>query len=222
MDLRAHLAEHWPLFGLAVRTPRLELRYPDDADLVALSLVATDIVEPGGFQPFGTPWHEGSDKIVRQRVLQHNWQRRADLTPEDWHLNLVTVVEDEVVGVQGIFCVGPFRVSRTVSSGSWLSRARQGGGIGTEMRAAILHLAFAGLGAERAETGAMEGNESSLGVTRKLGYQPNGDRVHVDGDERRRELRFAMDRAHWESRRRDDIEIVGLEPCLPLFGLSEP
>jgi RimJ/RimL family protein N-acetyltransferase len=89
------------------------------------------------------------------------------------------------------------------------------------MRQAILHLAFAGLGAERAETGAMEGNESSLAVTRKLGYRPNGDAVNVDGDDRRRELRFVLDRAAWEAHRRDDIDVVGVGPCLPLFGLGE-
>ena len=160
--------------------------------------------------------------MVRQRVLQHNWLRRADWTPQAWHLNLVTVVDGEVLGMQGMFSVGPFAVSRTVSSGSWLHRGHQGRGIGTEMRQAILHLAFAGLGADRAETGAMEGNESSLGVTRKLGYRPNGDAVNVDGDDRRRELRFVMGRADWESRRRDDIEVIGLEPCLPLFGLGTP
>ncbi len=30
-----------------------------------------------------------------------------------------------------------------------------------------------------------------------------------------------MERADWENGRRDDIELVGLEACLPLFGLSE-
>jgi RimJ/RimL family protein N-acetyltransferase len=221
MDLRAQLQDAWPLFGLVVRTPRLELRYPDDLDLAALAGMATDIQEPGGLQPFSFAWHHGSAEQVRRRVVQHNWLRRADWTAEAWHLNLVTVVDGEIVGTQGMFSVGRFAVSRTVMSGSWINRSHQGRGIGTEMRAAMLHLAFAGLGAERAETGAMEGNESSLGVTRKLGYRPNGDLVNLDGDERRRELRFVLDRGDWEPQRRDDIELVGLEPCLPLFGLGE-
>ena len=222
MDLRAHLAEHWPLFGLSVRTPRLELRYPDDADLVALSLQATDIQEPGGLQPFSFAWHHGADDEVQQRFLQYHWARRGDWSPTTWNLNLATVVDGEVVGTQGVHPTHPFAVTRTFTTGSWLGRPHQRKGIGTEMRQAILHLAFAGLGALRAETGAIEGNEPSLGVTRKLGYRPNGDAVNADGDERRIELKFAMDRTDWEARRRNDIEIVGLEPCLPLFGLSEP
>ncbi len=130
------------------------------------------------------------------------------------------MVDGQVVGTQGLWTTS-YPVSRTVLSGSWLGRAHQGQGIGTEMRAAILHLAFAGLGADRADTGAFEDNEASLAVTRKLGYRPNGDALVVDGERRDRELLFAMDRAGWEDIRRDDIEIVGLEPCLPLFGLSE-
>jgi hypothetical protein len=31
--------------------------------------------------------------------------------------------------------------------------------------------------------------------------------------------RFRMTRARWLERRRDDIRIDGLEPCLPLLGL---
>ena len=222
MDLRAQLAEHWPLFGLAVRTPRLELRYPDDEDLVALSVQATDIQEPGGLQPFSFAWHHGPEDEVRQRLLQYHWARRGDWSPTAWNLGLVTVVDGEVVGTQGVHPIHPYPATRTVATGSWLNRAHQRRGIGTEMRQAVLHLAFAGLGAVRAETGAIEGNAASLAVTTKLGYRANGDGINVDGDERRRELRFVMDRADWEPHRRDDVELVGLEPCLPLFGLSAP
>jgi RimJ/RimL family protein N-acetyltransferase len=222
MEQRAHLAEHWPLFGLSIRTPRLELRYPDDEDLIALSVAATDIQEPGGVQPFSIAWHLGPEDEVRTRFLQHHWARRGDWAPDTWNLTLAAVVDGEVVGVQALHPVHPFTVSRTLASGSWLTRAFQGRGVGTEMRHAILHLAFEGLGAVRAETGAIEGNAPSLAVTEKLGYRPNGDGVNVDGDTRRRELRFVMDRADWETRRRDDIEVIGLEPCLPLFGLGSP
>ena len=42
------------------------------------------------------------------------------------------------------------------------------------MRIATLHLGFLGLDALEASTGAFEDNLASLGVTRKLGYEPNG------------------------------------------------
>ena len=33
-----------------------------------------------------------------------------------------------------------------------------------------------------------------------------------------REVRYALDRSRWEGRRRDDIELVGLDACRELFG----
>jgi RimJ/RimL family protein N-acetyltransferase len=219
MEQRERLAEWWPLFGLSIRTPRLELRYPDDDDLLVLARLTEDIHDPG-LRRFSVGWHEVPSPQRERNLLQYHWGRRGDWSADAWRLELVTVVDGQVVGTQGVWG-NAYRVSRTVMTGSWLGRAHQGQGIGTEMRAAVLHLAFAGLAADRADTGAFEDNEPSLAVTRKLGYRPNGDALVVDKERRDRELLFTMDRAGWEPIRRDDIEIVGLEPCLPLFGLSE-
>lgn len=219
MDERAELARHWPLFGLSVRTPRLELRYPTDTDLLALADRTGDVHAPDTM-PFLTPWTRRPDGERERGTLQWHWGQRGSWTPESWRLDLVTFVDGDVVGSQGIMAEG-FAVCRGVESGSWLVRSRQGQGIGTEMRLAILHLAFDGLGAARAATGAFDDNPSSLAVTRRLGYTANGERWHDREGSAVRELLFSMDRAHFASLRRDDIEIVGLEPCLPLFGLGE-
>ena len=42
------------------------------------------------------------------------------------------------------------------------------------MRAAILHLVFAGLGARVAYSGAWHDNERSMRVSRSFGYEENG------------------------------------------------
>jgi len=65
----------------------------------------------------------------------------------------------------------------TASTGSWLGAAYQGRGLGTEMRAAVLTYAFEHLGATAARSGALGGNEQSLGVSRKLGYRVVGSRM---------------------------------------------
>jgi RimJ/RimL family protein N-acetyltransferase len=64
-----------------------------------------------------------------------------------------------------------------VETGSWLGRDFQGRGLGTEMRAAVLTLAFEHLGARVARSGAIAGNPQSLGVSRKLGYSVAGSRM---------------------------------------------
>ena len=221
MDDRAALARIWPFFGLEVRTPRLVLRYPTDADLVVLAGLTGDIHDPD-FLPFHLPWSLAPEAERERRSLQFHWRGRGQLTADDWQLPFVTVVEGEVVGTQDVLATG-FATRRTVESGSWLHRPRQGQGLGREMRAAMLQLAFEGLGAERAESGAYEGNAASLAVTRSLGYRSNGDAVRDDGGRGwRRELRFVLDRATWEQRRRDDIELVGVQPCLELLGAGPP
>lgn len=220
MDDRTDLARMWPLFGLSVRTPGLELRYPSDADLVALAALSGDIHDPD-FLPFSGTWSLLPDGEREQGVLQYHWSRRGDWSPTKWRLELVVVVDGEVVGTQGALA-DDFAITRTLTTGSWLGRAHQGAGIGSEMRAAVLHLAFNGLGAERAQTEAVEDNGPSIGVTTKLGYQPNGDQVDAINGRRTRLLRYVLDRTGWEAMRRTDIELVGLGACLPLFGLGTP
>jgi RimJ/RimL family protein N-acetyltransferase len=220
MDDRAALARLWPLFGLSVRTPRLELRYPTDVELMALADLSDAIHDPD-FLPFSGTWSLLPGGERERAVLQYHWGRRGDWSPSKWRLELVALVDGEVVGTQGAMA-DDFPITRTLTTGSWLGRGHQGKGIGSEMRAAILHLVFAGLGALRAETGAVDGNEPSLGVTRKLGYRPNGDHIDATNGVRTRLVSFVLDRTDWEASQRDDIEVAGLEACLSLFGLGAP
>ena len=89
------------------------------------------------------------------------------------------------------------------------------------MRTAILHLAFIGLEARRAETGAYEGNVASLGVTAAARLRTQRRRrVRARCGEPQVEKKFKMDRAAFERIRRDDITIENLEPCLAMFGIG--
>ncbi len=108
---------------------------------------------------------------------------------------------------------------RTVETGSWLGRQHQGQGLGKEMRAAILHLAFDGLGAIEALSGAFHDNRASLATSKSLGYVENGDRLMLRRNKPDRIIDLKLDRATWASQRRDDIEIDGLEACLEMFGV---
>jgi hypothetical protein len=85
------------------------------------------------------------------------------------------------------------------------------------MRQAILHLAFAGLGAEEALSGAFFDNAPSLATSRSVGYQTNGEVLAARRDGSARLVNLRIDRPTWEGRRRDDIEIIGLDGCLDMF-----
>ena len=209
----------WPLFDLRVVTPRLELRFPDDSDVQEVACLADGGIHDDSYMPFSVPWTRETGVALRRGTLQWSWRSRAEWTPDKWSFNPVVVVNDRIVGVQGLMA-DEFGVTRSVNTGSWLGRAHQGQGIGTEMRAAILHLAFEGLGAEEALTAARHDNHASMGVTTKLGYRPNGEEYASFGGEKVRLVRYRMTRAEWETRRRDDISIEGLEACLELFGAA--
>jgi RimJ/RimL family protein N-acetyltransferase len=213
------LEREWPLFGLRVETPRLTLSYPTDADLGVLSALASKGIHDPAVMPFDIPWTDAAPEILPRNSLQFWWSLRAEWKPTKWHLEFVVREGTIVVGVQGLFATD-FAVTRQVASGSWLGKAYQGRGIGKEMRAAILHLAFAGLSAQRATSGAFENNAASLGVSRALGYVDNGDDIRAPRGTPMRQIRLLLKREVWERNRRQDIRIQGLDPCLPMFGLD--
>ncbi|WBB77888.1 GNAT family N-acetyltransferase [Micromonospora sp. WMMD882] len=167
------LIDRWPLLGLRVRTSRLELRLPTEGELAELADVAAGGVHEPDRRPLLVPWTDAPPADRARDVVQRHWRRRGNWTPEYWTLELVVFAQGRPVGLQEVQG-REFRVRREVSTGSWLGLAHQGQGIGTEMRAAALHLAFAGLGAEHATTASFVDNPAPLAVSRKLGYQPDG------------------------------------------------
>jgi RimJ/RimL family protein N-acetyltransferase len=207
MDLSA-------LFGLRLRTPRLELRLPAGPELEELRRVALQGVHPPEFMPFAIAW---TDEPELGTFLEYHEMRRREWTPDAWGLELGVWLGGEPAGVQAVTSKD-FSNTRRVDTGSWLGQRFQGRGIGTEMRTAVLELAFRGLGADVARSGAIDGNAASLRVSEKLGYRvvgrssssPRGVAVpHTDVELRRDDWRPPF-----------PVEIAGLEPCLRLFGAA--
>jgi RimJ/RimL family protein N-acetyltransferase len=169
--------------------------------------------------PFSLPWTDQPSPQLERGALQYVWRSRAEWTPERWALVLAVARDGQLVGVQEVSATD-FVSLRSVETGSWLGRPFQGAGTGKEMRAAVLHLAFAGLGAARAVSGAWHDNPASIGVSRSLGYADNGGDTKLRRGVPDRQVRFVLDRTAWERTRRPDIVIEGLDPCLELFGLD--
>ncbi|GAA2755192.1 GNAT family N-acetyltransferase [Actinopolymorpha rutila] len=213
------LADHFPLVGLRLTTPRLELRLPTPEELADLADVAAAGIHDPAVMPFLVPWTDRPLADVARSVILHHWLRLGGWTPQAWSLNLTVFREGQVVGLQTIGA-SDLAVTRTVSTGSWLGRTHQGKGIGTEMRAAVLDLAFTGLGAEEAVSGAFDHNVTSYGVSRKLGYVDDGTKRHAVGGKLAVERRLRLTRADWERHRKIPVTIEGLTPCLPLLGAS--
>ena len=209
---------YWPLFDLQLRTPRLELRLPTDDDLVELAALAARGIHDPAAMPFEHPWTDLPPGELERGLFQWNWRGRSEWTPDDWRVTLAVFSDGAVVGAQDVGA-REFARRRAVVTGSWLGRAHQGQGIGKEMRAAVLHLAFAGLEAEWAESAAFLDNPASIAVSRGVGYDDNGLGVEVRRGAPALQQRFLMSRARWHSNRRDEITIEGLDRCRSMFGV---
>lgn len=215
------LTDVWPLFGLVLLTPRLELRVPSLEQLAALAELADSGVHDPAAMPFLVPWTDLPPGPRGRSVLQYQWSRWGALTPQRWVLELAVLEGGEPVGIQGMSAT-EFAVTREVHTGSRLGHRHQHRGIGTEMRAAVLHLAFAGLGADWAVSSAATDNPASIGVSRKLGYADDGIGVASVRGQRRFERRFRIDRGTWAARQTVQVRIEGLEPCRELLGAVSP
>lgn len=220
MGTRERLAAMLPQFGLCIRGEGIELRVPDDDDLIALAEVAVGGIHDPDFMPFNNAWTDAPPDEVGRSVIVHGWAARTKLAPEQWTLPLVVVVAGAVVGVQDVRAER-FGIQRTVSTGSWLGQRFQNRGIGTAMRAAVLHLAFEGLGALDAESDSRAGNVASARVSAKLGYRPDGIVIRCVRNERVVMDCWRLTREQWRERSRPPFEIIGLEPCLSALGATD-
>lgn len=127
----------YPPLNLEVRTPRLTLAGATDELLERLVPIVRAGVADAAPWPFDDPMSLYADSPDREwRWLRGIWAGRA------------RVDDGEAIGMQNLKG-SDFSKFGTVSSFSWLAPGQRGRGIGTEMRAAVLHLAFAGLGRAR-------------------------------------------------------------------------
>jgi RimJ/RimL family protein N-acetyltransferase len=167
--------------------------------------------------PFLIPWTDRAAEpgFVEEFVAYH-LRARAEWAPECWELLLGVWADGNLAGVQGLEA-SDFAATGEAKTGSWLGRAFQGRGFGTEMRAAVLGLLFDGLEGKTATSGAIEGNVASARVSEKLGYAKAGESVVSPRGTPVREQQYRLESSSW--RPPFPIGITGLGPCLPLFGL---
>lgn len=205
----------WPLFDLRLRCRGVELRPLREADLPYLASVLPGDV---GHDPALELFPGLTDAENERRIfLQSYWRSVGTWSPSSWTLHFTVRHQDRPVGVQTLEG-DRFPQLRTVDSASWLVPGARGRGVGVAMRMAVLGLAFDHLGAVAAITSATTENKASLGVSRSLGYQENGTGLVLEtaGVAELRHLRLTKDLWAYG----DQVEVSGIEPCRPWFGLG--
>lgn len=115
------ISPYWPLSGLRLRTPRLELHWPTLRDLDALAGLAAEGVHDPDLQPFTVAWTDATPAERSRSVLQYHWRQWAAWEPSDWTLDLVVDHGGVIVGTQGL-SGRDFAIRREVSTGSWIGQ----------------------------------------------------------------------------------------------------
>jgi RimJ/RimL family protein N-acetyltransferase len=215
--------KNYPLLDVRVSTPALELRMATDDlldELAELVRAGKTHAEP---PPYDDPmsFYEPDPDVRVARWLRSIWRRRGEVGPDAWRLYFVVMVDGRPVGEQTLTGV-TFAALGTVTTFSWLSTDERGRGLGHEMRAAVLQLAFGGLGAKEASSDAFVDNHGSIAISRGLGYEPNGFEWATRQGEPALLQRWRLTRAAWEHRRRSDIELHHVDACHALLPLSDP
>jgi RimJ/RimL family protein N-acetyltransferase len=202
------LARLWPASAVRARAGDLELRWIDDDLLVQLADLAGRGIHSPDAMPFEHPWTRGTADEVARSVVTYQWGLRTQVSPQAFVLEFAVLHDGVPVGVQGL-TAKDWTVLRSVQSGSWLGQEHQGRGIGTRMRALVLHLAFAGFGAMEATSGAFADNVASNAVSRRIGYEFDGvDRVAREGAAVAHN-RYRMTRERWESLLDEHATLLG-------------
>ncbi|GAA2804516.1 GNAT family N-acetyltransferase [Kribbella solani] len=213
--------DSYPLFKVRVSTPVLSLHAATDELLDRLSGVVRAGKMHAEPSPYDDPisFYEPDPDLRVAKWLRSMWRGRGTVEAEKWRLYFVVMVDGEPIGMQDVWGV-EFATFGTVTSFSWLSSDHRGRGYGQEMRTAMLHLAFEGLGAKEATSDAFVDNQGSNAISRNLGYEPNGADWATRQGEPVLLNRWRLTRSTWEKHRRDDIQLHNIEAChafLPLI-----
>ena len=206
------------MFDIRLSTSDLELRHVTEADLGALAAILPDDAE----QDPSLTSYPTLDPVQNRGVKLHQdyWRARGNWRPESWALSFGVFRDGDLIGHQGLEG-DDFATLRTVDSSSFLITAARGQGLGKQMRAAVLALAFGALDARFAVTSAWSDNHASLGVSRALGYVDNGFAVHRRGDVAGEMTYLRLTRERWmETGWAKRVTVTGVDECFPFLGLG--
>ncbi|MGN6197431.1 GNAT family N-acetyltransferase [Humibacter sp.] len=202
------LVSLWPAAGVRAHAGNLELRWIDDGLALELARLAARGVHDPERMPFNFPWTRGSAEEVSRNVLTYHWSNRANVGPAKLALEYAVLVDGVVVGSQGA-SGSEWPILRSVETGSWLGLEHHGRGIGTRMRALMLHLLFDGLEAAEVTSTAFDDNPASNAVSLKTGYEPGGAVRIVREGVAATQIRYRMTRQRWDEVRDRNAGYLG-------------
>lgn len=210
----------YPPLAVEVSTPLLTLRGATDdllSELAPLVRAGEALAEP---LPYDDPMslYEEDPEVRVHRWLQGVWRGRGTVGADFWRLCFVVVHDGRAIGMQDL--IGQrFNHFGSATTFSWLAASARGRGLGQEMRAAALHLAFEGFDALQAESEAFMDNRGSNRISETSGYEANGTAWATRRGSAALMQRWRLRREDWLPRRRGDVALQGIPQCRDALGI---
>lgn len=207
----------FPPFDIRLTCKNLTLRLARDEELEEIARSSRGRILPAGSSFL--PWVSAPSPDYERGFMAHHWDARAQMGPDAWRLHFGVFLEGArgPVGFQSLNATR-FPLLHSVRTGSWLLMDHQSRGIGTLMRAMVLELAFREFGATEAATSAAMDNEASFGVSRRLGYELNGQRLVGVNDVAVEAQEFRLLASDWTPR--PEVLISGIAETKQMLGLA--
>lgn len=214
--------QYWPQAGLSIGVGHMRLCWATDEILCQLAEVAAEGEQPPQEHPFHSEWSLASPEERARWVLQQQWKHRGNVAHGVLNFQLAVLYKDEPVGLQ-IARSQDWQTTRVAETGAWLGHKYQRQGWGTQMRALICELLFSGFDALEVHSASFVDNRGAIGVSRKLGFVPNGT-VWADRAGERVEIeRFRLTKEKWAQRRLEafpaPVRMEGVEKVREIWGL---
>lgn len=213
-----------PPLGLIIRTPRLILQPADEPCALRLAMAVLEHgIHDTNHSPFGTQWSDADATTVARRVFTDSLPKTHERL---WKLSFAVRLAgtpDTPIGVVVLRQDGDLEGG--VCTASWFVRPMHGNGLGTETRAALLKLAFDGMGADYASSLVFTNNTASLGVTQKFGYTHMSSEMREVRGSLEEYAKMTLTREQWRGHllaQSLGAEVLweGLVPVLDYFGIA--
>lgn len=168
------------LRDLRIVTSRLQLRLADSSEWQTYAAAIAGRVVPPESTHFVGAWAQLVSPRFEQEFVAARDRTLSTCTRDRWGIELGAFAGTQLVGQASLYA-RDWPVSREVITASGVHPDRRARGLGTEMRAAVLLLAFDVLGANVAWSGASVDNVASNRISEKLGYELVGHETKRTG-----------------------------------------
>ena len=170
----------------------------------------------------GRTWYSENATDRGRMILAYYMDAWVTYNRPNAPLAFAALVNNEVVGYQGLEGFKAFWQTREAETVSWISKDSRGRKFAIPMRYAALHIGFSVLGANVMRSGALVQNRASQVVSERCGYDWDGTETQAVGEYVDHGIRYRLSREKWDTWDRPDVVCTGAQDLYEWFCQRHP